>query len=209
MRTVVLLLVLAAVAGLTAGSGDATANPSPRVVLQPAVIDLFERSTIAVSGLVGRSLQVRLDGATDAKGSPLPWRTLGRIDGIWRGTLPTPALHGLYPIELRRGPGAPAIRSQLFLRVFAPETSTSPSFARPADVVRWWVRTVPRATLAALKAWPRPSFDHRDRRLHRLFVVAFSPPGDPNPADRLGMFVTVVRNGYHGGWRLLEATVEP
>jgi hypothetical protein len=175
------------------------------VVLQPSVIDLGQHSTIAVSGVESSSLQVRLVGATNAAGVQLPWRPLGRVGGLWRGTLPAPALLGLYPIELRSGPGAPLIHSRLFLRVFAPSTGAYPSFPRPADVVRWWVRTVPHATLNALKAWPRPGFDRRDRRLHRLFVVAYTPLG----GARLGMFITVVRDGYSGGWRLLEATIEP
>jgi hypothetical protein len=178
-------------------------------VLQPAVVNLYQRSTIAVSGLTCPSLEVRLVGATYADGTPLPWRSLGLVGGVWRGDLPTPALHGLYPIELRTAAGASLVRPQLFLRVFDPGTRARPSFDDPADVARWWVRTVPRATLVALKAWPRPAFDRRDLRLHRLFVVAYSPPGHPLVSDRLGMFVTAVRDGYHGGWRLLEATVEP
>ena len=93
--------------------------------------------------------------------------------------------------------------------MFEPGTRARPSFDDPPDAVGWWVRTVPGATLVALKAWPRPAFDRRDLRLHRLFVVAYSPPGHPSVGDRLGMFVTAVRDGYHGGWRVLEATVEP
>ena len=61
----------------------------------------------------------------------------------------------------------------------------------------------------ALKAWPRPGFDRRDARLHRLFVVAYSLPGHPQIRDRLGMFVTAVRDGFGARWRLLEATVQP
>jgi hypothetical protein len=208
MRVVALLLSSVVVAGLAHGSVPAAAA-SLKIVLQPSVVDLYGRSTIAVSGIDTSSLQVRLVGATSAEGSLSPWRALARIGGVWRGALPTPALYGLYPIELRRGPGATPIRSSLFLRVFMPSTSKDPSFSRPADVVRWWVRTVPHATLVALKAWPRPGFDRRDRRLHRLFVVAYQPPGQPGVDDRLGMFVTVVRDGYSGKWRLLEATVEP
>jgi hypothetical protein len=63
--------------------------------------------------------------------------------------------------------------------------------------------------VAALRRWRRPDFDKRDPRLHRLFVVAYNPPGRPRVADRLGMFVTAVRDGYDGRWRLLEATVQP
>jgi hypothetical protein len=216
VRSLVLLVSLALVAAFTQSSApaagrsvDIAANASLRVAVQPPVVNLYERSTIAISGLNARSLEVRLVGATYADGTPLPWRLLGLAGGVWRGGLQTPALHGLYPIELRTAAGAPLIRSHLFLRVFAPGTRARPSFDDPADAARWWVRTVPRATLVALKAWPRPGFDRRDLRLHRLFVVAYSPPGHPRVSDRLGMFVTAVRDGYHGGWRLLEATVEP
>jgi hypothetical protein len=97
----------------------------------------------------------------------------------------------------------------VFLRVFAPGTRARPSFDEPSDVVRWWVRAIPHGTLVAFKAWPRPAFDRRDPRLHRLFVVAYSPPGHPLVGDRLGMFVTAFRNSYGGRWQLLEATVEP
>lgn len=215
MRSLVLLVSLAVVAAFTQASAaagpsvDTAANASPHVVVQPSVVKLYQRSTIAVSGLNRPSLEVRLVGATYADGTPLPWRSLGRVDGVWRGTLPTPALHGLYPIELRTAAGASLVRPHLFLRVFEPRTRARPSFDDPADAVGWWVRTVPRASLVALKAWPRPAFDGRDQRLHRLFVVAYSPPGHPEVSDRLGMFVTTVRDGYHGGWRVLEATVEP
>jgi hypothetical protein len=216
MRNFVLLVSVAAVGAFTQASApaagrsvDTAANTSPRVVVQPAVVNLSQRSTIAVSGLNGPSLEVRLVGATYGDGTPLPWRSLGLVGGVWHGNLPAPALHGLYPIELRTAAGAPLIRPQLFLRVFEPGTRARPSFDHPADVARWWVRTVPRATLVALKAWPRPGFDRRDLRLHRLFVVAYSPPGHPRVSDRLGMFITAVRDGYDGGWRLLEATVEP
>jgi hypothetical protein len=216
MRSFVLLVSVAVVAALiqasapaTGGSADTAANASPRVVVQPSVVNLYQESTITVSGLEYRSLEVRLVGAAYGDGTPLPWRSLGLVSGVWRGNLPTPALRGLYPIELRTGAGASLIGPQLFLRVFEPGTRARPTFDDPADAVRWWVRTVPRATLVAVKVWPRPAFDRRDARLHRLFVVAYSPPGQPGVSDRLGMFVTTVRDGYHGGWRVLEATVEP
>jgi hypothetical protein len=71
------------------------------------------------------------------------------------------------------------------------------------------VRTVAGAKLVALKAWPRPGFDRRDLRFHRLFVVAYSLRDRPRIDERLGMFVTAVRDGYGGRWRFLEATVSP
>src|SRR5215212_6768334 len=216
MRSLVLLVSLALVAAFTDAPAPAAgrsvqvaASPGVRVAVKPAVVNLYQRSTIAVYGVHSRSLEVRLRGATDAAGTPLPWRSLALVGGVWRGSLQAPALRGLYRIQLRTTTGASPIDSQLFLRVFEPGTRARPAFDNPADAVEWWVRTVPRATLAALKAWPRPAFDRRDLRLHRRFVVAYSPPGRPDVSDRLGMFVTVVRDGFHVGWRLLEATVEP
>ena len=210
MRSLVLgvVLVLALGAAFTRGPAPAAGRAALHVAVRPAVVNLYGQSTIAVSGLDSRLLQVRLDGATYADGSHR-WQSLKLMRGVWRGTLETPVLHGLYRIELRTGERASPIDTRLFLRVFAPGTRAHPAFSDPADAVRWWVRTVPRATLVALKARPRPAYDRRDLRLHRLFVVAYSPPGHPRVSDRLGMFVTVVRDGYHGRWRLLDATVEP
>jgi hypothetical protein len=71
------------------------------------------------------------------------------------------------------------------------------------------VSHVARGTLVALRPWPLPSFDRRDTRLHRLFVVAYTTRGRAAAADRLGMFVTAVRDGFRGPWRLLEADVLP
>ena len=191
-----------------------TANIALRIELQPPIVRLRERATIAVSGIHPHTLEVLLVGATDTPWSQparqLPWRSLRLIGGTWLGTLPTPVLRGIYPVVLRTGAGAAPLRSQpLFLRVFALGTGARPSFDNPVDVVRWWVRTVPHGRLVALKAWPRPGFDRRDARLHRLFVVAYSRPGHPQIRDRLGMFVTAVRDGYGARWRLLEATVQP
>jgi hypothetical protein len=65
------------------------------------------------------------------------------------------------------------------------------------------------ARLVAVKAWARPAFDRRERRLHRLFVVAYSPPGNTAVRDRLGVFVEVFRDGYRARWRVLETSVAP
>ncbi len=215
MRNLVLLASLGLVAAFTQASAPAAgrsvvrATPPLQVAVRPAVVNLYERSTITVSGLGARSLQARLAGATHADGAPLKWRRLSLVSGIWRGTLQLPLLHGIYPIELRTAAGAAVVRPHRFLRVFEPGTRARPSFDDPADVARWWVRADPHGRLVAMKEWPRPAFDGRDVRLHRLFVVSYSPPGHPRAGDRLGMFVTAVRDGFHGAWRLLEATVEP
>ena len=191
-------------------SAGVTANASPRVVVRPTVVRLNQEAAIAVSELQARSVQVRLSGESYSDGTLLPWRSLHLVGGVWRGSLAAPALRGVYPVVLRTGAGEqPLSRQQAFVRVFEAGTRSRPSFADPADVVRWWVRTVPHATLVALKEWPRPAFDRRDPRLHRLFVVAYSPPGHPEVSDRRGMFVTAFRDGYGAPWQLLEATVEP
>jgi hypothetical protein len=166
---------------------------------------------VTVRGLAGRRLEVRLAGATTAAGAPLGWRPLRLAGKVWRGSLPKPALRGIYPIEVRAGAGQPVARSSNWmLHVFAVGTLSRPSFARPEGVAKWWVRTATgHARLIALRRWPRPGFDLRDPRLHQLLVVAYSPVGHPDVEDRLGMFVTAVRNGFDGRWRLLEATLQP
>jgi hypothetical protein len=200
---------LAAIA-IVAGSArpiDAAAG-AVSVELRPSVARLGEQATIAVRGAHTDRLEVLLDGATDFVGRQLAWRPLRLVADTWMGTLPVPALRGVYRIVLRAH--ARAFTSERWLlRVFAPGTGTRPSFADPADVARWWVRTIAGGTLVTLRTWPRPGFDRRDLRLHRLFVVAYSPPDRPGVDDPTGMFVTAVRDGYGGRWRFLEATVLP
>jgi len=208
----VLLLALVSVSSAAAAvSGPAATNLSAaQITVRPSTARLGQRPRIVVSNIVARSLQVQLVGATGQSGKLIGWRSLRFVDRTWVATLPAPALHGIYPIELRTAAGATTFGSpRWLLRVFEPGTASRPSFSDPADVVDWWVRTVPGRTIVAFKAWPLPDFDRRDVRLHRLFVVAYSPTGDVDPLDRLGIFITAVREGYQGRWRLLEATVEP
>ena len=202
-------LVPIAVASAAAAKPKPTVSAVPRVELQPAVVRLGEEATIIVSGVRARSVEVRL-AATDIVGRALPWRSLSRVNGDWVGTLPAPTVLGVYPVLLRTSPGSPLFSGQrLFLRVFQPGTRARPAFADPADVARWWVGAVPHGTVVAVKAWPLPAFDRRDVRLHRLFVVAYSPPGHPDVSDRLGMFITAFRDGYDASWQFLEASIEP
>jgi len=207
------LVPIALALTVATGSTAARSGPAsltPRVELRPAIVTLRRRATIAVSGIHVRSLEVQLAGASYPDGQPLPWYPLHLVGDTWRGRLPAPAWRGVYPVVLRERAGAAPLRPErLFLRVLARGTLARPSFDDPADVARWWVRTVPHARVVALKPWPRPGFDLRDTRMHRLFVVAYSPTGHPAVRDRLGMFVTAFRDGYGGGWRLLEATVLP
>ena len=207
MRTLVLLFAVALVAVFTRAPAPAAGHPvdidptaALRVAVQPAVVKLHERSTITISGLASRSLQVRLGGATYANGTPLPWLSLAHVGDVWRGRLQTPALRGIYPIELRTSRAAALIDPHLFLRVFEPGTSARPEYDDPAEAVRWWVPTVPHATLVASNAWPLPALDRRDIRLHRLFVVAYSPLGYSDAGDRPG-------HVRHGGPERVPRTV--
>jgi hypothetical protein len=209
---------LACAAGAIAGrpNGDVgrqatAAAGAPVVVADPAIVRLGGSASVTVRGLAGRRLEVRLAGATTPAGAPLGWRPLRLAGKVWRGSLPKPALRGIYPIEVRDGVGRPVARSaNWMLRVFAAGTLSRPSFGTPEGVAKWWVRTATgHARLMALRRWPRPGFDLRDQRLHQLLVVAYSPVGHPDVDDRLGMFVTAVRNGFDGRWRLLEATLQP
>ena len=182
----------------------------PQVALSPAVATLGRQPSITVTGVSAPTLEARLAGASSGHGTALPWTRLRLVHGRWRATLPAPELRGIYPVELRVRPGAPVLRSESWLlRVFAPGTLARPSFATPEEVARWWVRTVPRAKLVAMRRWPRPAFDRRDTRLHQLIVLAYSLAGRPAVRDRLGIFVTAVRDGFGGQWRLLEATTVP
>lgn len=202
--------MLACAAGAIAARPTGAAG-TPVVVAEPAVVALGKSASITVRGLAGPRLEMRLAGATTPGGRPLGWRPLHLAGAIWRGSLPKPALRGVYPIELRAGTGRPVMRSASWMfRVFESGTLSRPAFATPGDVARWWVRAVPEhARLVALKRWRRPALDRRDRRLHQLVVVAYSPAGHPLVRDRLGMFITAVRDGFNGRWRLLEATVAP
>lgn len=207
---VAVLLALATPSGGLEGTkraaGTESTGPLPRVTVTPAVVRLGEAPAIAVTAAGAVSLEVRLQGASDWLGRPSRWTVLRFARGAWRGTLYAPIERGIYPLQLRTGPNGNILRSNHWLvRVFAAGTRARPAFDDPEHVLRWWVGSVRHATLVASRPWPLSAIDHRDRRLHRLFVVAYRRDGTP----ALGMFVTVVREGYRGRWRLLEATVEP
>jgi len=183
----------------------------PQVALHPAVVPLRHTASVTVTGVAAPTLEVHLVGSSTALGRALPWTMLRRVGNAWRGTLPLPEFRGIYPIELRVEPGGEVLRSDRWLlRVFARGTLARPSFRTPEEVAAYWVSTVgAKARIKALRLWPRPAFDRRVRRLHQLMVIAYSPDGKTSVRDRLGIFVTAVRDGYHGRWRLLEATAAP
>lgn len=212
------LTLLAIIGALAAASGvaSAAAETPPRVSFRPATINLFRRTSVSVTGLPARSVEMRLKGATDEAGlayrwTPCRWRRLRLFDDTWTGALPSPALLGVYELQLRVDGRRQVVQSpKWLLRVFRPQTRTRASFPRPEMVVRNVVDRLPGdEVMVALRRLQPAAFDHRDTRLNRIFAVAYAPRGDTRPSSRLGLFVTTVRAGFHGRWRLLEASVEP
>jgi hypothetical protein len=183
----------------------------PQVTLNPAVVPLRHTASVTVTGIDAPTLQVHLLGSSSLLGKALPWTTMHRLGSTWRATLPLPEFRGIYPIELRVSRGAEVMRSeQWLLRVFAPGTLSGPSFKTPEGVVAYWLREkTAQGRLEALRHWPRPAFDRRVKRLHELMVISYSLPERRAVRDRLGIFVTAVRDGYHGRWRFLEASAFP
>jgi hypothetical protein len=180
------------------------------------VIDRFRSNSIRVSGLTAHSVDVRLLDAIDLRGrayqwTPYKWQRLRLRRGSWKGVLPAPALLGIYQIELRVDHGRKLISRPGWLeRVFSGGTEARRSFPSPAAVIRHDVARLPGDNvLVAVKRWPLPTYDHRDARLHRVFAIAYAPRGDTRPNSRLGLFITAVRDGFQGRWRLLQATIEP
>ena len=186
-----------------------TSHLSPQLQVRPSVALRGHPIAVAVAGVEATSVQARAKGSTELLGRRLPWTTLVYDGTAWRGTLPPPELRGVYRLELKLGSRITTSPDWL-VRVYARGTSARPAFATPEGVARWWVSTLPsRAHVVALKHWPLPAFDRRDPKLHQLLVVAYSRAGHPAVRDRLGMFVTAVRDDPHARWRLLEATESP
>jgi len=183
-----------------------------RITVNPRTVVPYGSAEIDVADLPdATSVEVRLDGASSVLGTPVPWIALHReSDGNWSAHLPQPVLPGIYPIELRTRPALAIAPTQAaYLRVYWQGTEARPLFSTPDQVAAWWVRHLAGGTLVAIRPWHRQAIDHRIASLHRLFVVAYSPPGMPEPSERLGVWITAVREGYGGDWRLLEATPTP
>jgi hypothetical protein len=200
---------------LVSPSAGAPRAELAKVVLRSPVIDLYHSASISVSGVTGDRAEVRLLGAIDRRGlayewTPYPWRRLRLQDGKLHGVLPAPALVGIYRLQLRvEGSRRFLSSSRWLLRVFPRGTARRAS-PTPAAAVRAFVARLPGdQVLVALRRWPRASFDHRDPRLNRLFVIAYAPRGDQRRSSRLGLFITTVRDGFHGRWRVLAATTQP
>jgi hypothetical protein len=196
-----------------AAAGTAPAPPThhAHITLTPPIVVPYGSAQIEVRGMpAAAAVLVHLEGASGVLGTVLPWTSLQRYgDGSWRARLPQPVLPGIYPINLRTRPKLTLSPPEVtYLRVYWNGTDAHPLFATPEQVVTWWVHNEAGGTLVAIRPWHRQPIDHRLGSLHRLFVVAYSPLGKPTP-DRLGVWITAVREGYGGKWRLLEATVTP
>ena len=187
-----------------------------QVRLRSPVIDLFQSASVRVSGITAQQAEVRLLGAIDSSGlayewTPYRWQRLRLVHGTWLGVLPAPALRGIYRLQLRLDHGRIRLSSERWLlRVFPTGSSTRRSFRTPLGAARDFVARQPgKNILVAARRWPEATFDRRDPRLHRLLVVAYAPQGDDRASSRLGLFITTVRDGYHGRWRVLSATIQP
>jgi hypothetical protein len=213
------VLGVAAIASLIlcapVGAAKSSAARSVRVRLQPRVME-FGLARVSVSGLAADALSVRVLNANDPAGlayrwAPYRWRRLRVVRGRWRGTLLAPPLLGVYQLQLRVPHRARLLQSpQWLLRVLPPGALRRGAFPSPKAVIRNYVSDLPGdQVLEADRAWSPPAYDHRDPRLVRLFVIAYAPRGDERRSSWLGRFIATFRDGFHGGWRLLEATVAP
>lgn len=195
--------------GGEAASSDQAGEVRFVVVVQPPVVRLGQSAVVTVrSPARWLGLEVRLDGSTTAIGVLAPWFPLQPHDGVWSVTIPPLEMRGVYPLEFRERAGSKVTRSRRWLfRVLAVGTLARPSFPTPEEVARDWVKR--HGTLRALRRWPLGTHDFRVRALHQRFVVAYSPVGYRNLADRRGIFITAVRISFGARWRLLEANVRP
>jgi hypothetical protein len=119
-------------------------------------------------------------------------------------------LAGIYQLEVRVDHGRKLSSRRWLLRVFPRGTMARRSFPTAVAAVRDYVASLPgHQRLLALRRWSPAAYDHRDPHLHRLFVIAYAPRGDSRSSSRLGSFVTTVRNGFRGRWRVLGISTQP
>lgn len=171
---------------------------------------------MSISGLAAASVSVRIRGANDPAGrayrwTPYPWHRLILGRGGWSGLLPPPPLHGIYQLQLRLRKSRQLLQSpHWLLRALPPGVLERRAFSTPRAVIRHFVRDLPgNEVLVAARPWRPAGFDHRDPRLQRLFVIAYATRGNEGVNARRGLFITTVRDGYGGRWRLLEAASAP
>jgi len=120
-------------------------------------------------------------------------------------------LLGIYQLQLRVPQRKRLVQSpRWLLRVLPPGALRRAALPTPQAVIRRYVKDLPGdQVLVADRAWRPPSYDHRDPRLVRLFLIAYAPRGDDKRSTWLGRFIATFRDGFTGRWRLLEATTEP
>jgi hypothetical protein len=200
---------------ILAASASGQAAPAIQVHVQPRVVE-YRPSRVSVTGIVATEVSVRLRGADDPTGpayrwTAYRWHPLRLVRGSWHGVLPAPPLRGIYQLQFRVQQSKRLIESpRWLLRVMTPGTLRRTAFRTPRAVVDDYVRDLPGdQVLVAARPWPQAGYDHRDPRLNRTFVIAYAPRGDNRVGSRLGVFITTVRDGYHGRWRLLETTTGP
>ena len=214
-------VIFYALAGTTSSPQAArrtTSGPNTRTVrvrLQPRVVE-YGPARVSVSGVTAASVSVRLLDANDPAGladqwAPYPWHRLRPVRGRWSGVLPAPPLRGIYQLQFHTQQRQRLLQSpHWLLRVFPPGTMRGSAFSSPQAVIRDYVSHLPgNQVLVAARPYPQAAYDHRNPRLHRIYVIAYAPQGENQPSSRLGLFITTVRNGYRGRWRLLEATIGP
>jgi hypothetical protein len=185
------------------------------VRLQPRVIE-YGPTRVSISGIRATSVQARLRGADDPAGvayrwTPYRWRPLRLVQRTWRGVLPAPPLRGIYQLQLRVQHSTRLLQSpHWLLRSLPPGRLNRSAFRTPLAVIRDYLNDLPdNPVLVAIRTYSQAAYDHRNPRLHRIFVVAVAPRGDNRPSSQLGAFITTFRNGYHGRWRLRQVTTEP
>jgi hypothetical protein len=154
------------------------------IIVTPRVVPEYDSASITVNGLAGgRSVEVRMLGASGIRGTLLPWIKL----------------HSSHSAQ----------NEIVYLRVYDGGTDFQPLFVAPEEVAAWWATQIAGGSLVAVRRWHRTDFDHRLSSLHRVFVIGYDPSGDPASPDKLGAWITAVKEGYHGKWHLLEASTTP
>lgn len=211
-----LLTALACLAMTAALTATARANAPVRVEFGSHEIDLYHSASVRVSGVAARVAEVRLVGAIDRRGlayewKPYHWRELRPRQGAWLGLLPAPPLPGIYRVQLRLDRGRRLLSStRWLLRVFPDARTARRSAPTALGAIRGYVAHLPgHKVLVSSRRWPLATFDHRDPRLNRIYAIAYAPRDDTRPGSRLGSFVTTVRDGYHGRWRVLQSSTQP
>jgi len=210
----VVSLAAAGRASISLATRGASADSALRVRLKPRVVE-YGAVRVSVSGISAAAVSVRPKGANDLRGpayqwTPFPWRRLRLVRGRWYGALAAPPLLGIYQLQLRVQSRGLLQSPRWLLRVLLPGTLNSSAFSSPRALIRDYVTDLPgKQLLVSDRQRPQAAYDHRDPRLLRLFVIAYAPRSHNTPDTRRGLFISMFRNGYHGRWRLLEATVSP